>query len=237
MVGDTPGSVDRDGILRLDGLTPVGTGSRQDVFVLPQDPGTIVKVDRTDFVRIRGGMIRHLKRKFLPPSDHRPKFAEAREAMRLTLLLQGTRMPSPVAEFRGFVRTDRGLGTRHAHIRDADGSTARQVATLPGVETGTLEPDWVDAIEDLLRRFLDTGTIVNDLNPGNVVMSRGEGRFLCTLIDGYGDRAVVPLRRAMPALNTRKVHRQIASFSRRIGGRWDADACRLRMPAPSAQER
>lgn len=220
---------DAGGIVRLSDLEPIALGSRRRIFVLPSDPGTIVKVDRADWGRIPRGALTRLKRHVLPSTDERDKFVEAIEAMRVALRRQGSSLRLPVPAFRGFLNTDLGLGTMHERIRDETGDTAVPLTEWPRGEGARVDPPAQEALEDLVRRMMTLNLVVNDLHPGNVVIERGKAGPVCTLVDGYGDRATLRLRTMSPMLNTWKLHRRIAVFARGIGAEWDAEAMRFRV--------
>ena len=213
--------------LSLSGRPTAAQGGRRHIFLRPDDDGVFVKVDRPEWTRKRGGWLKRLKRILLPNSDLRAVHAEAREARRTARRAARRGVPNPLPRFHGYVETDLGLATQHERLRAPDGSNARELRAI-WVQAGRIyDADLIPPLEALMRQLLDLSVVVNDLHHGNIVVTQADGRTVMRLIDGYGDRAVIPLRTWFDAVNRRALHDRIARLGRKIGLRWDRRARRF----------
>lgn len=77
---------------------------------------------------------------------------------------------------------------------------------------------------DRLNAFLADVCALNvaapDLNHVNVARDHTLGRERFVLIDGFGDKAMVPLRTLFPTLNARRRDRQFEKLARFAPLRW-----------------
>jgi hypothetical protein len=196
--------------LQLKTAPVLATGQLRQIFQDPRDPRLLVKVLRADAIERRwGGRARWYKR--LPRALHYGGFVRELKEYISTRARQPDRDP-PIARVVGIVDTDLGLGLVSEKVIAPDGGLAPTLASLYEQERGFSE-----SIDRELARFLDgllaCNVIVGDMHAWNIVFgsdSRGGERFL--LVDGFGEKHVVPftsMSRHFNAHNTHKLYRRM----------------------------
>lgn len=198
--------------------TPVlATGQLRQIFQDPRDPRLLIKVLRADAIERRWGA-RAPWYKRLPRALHYGGFIrELKEYIATRARTPGR--DAPIARVIGVVDTDLGLGLVTEKVYSAEGGLAPTLAALYERERG-----FNAAIESELERFLDgllaCNVIVGDMHAWNIVLgsdSRGGERFV--LIDGFGEKHVIPvasMSRRFNARNTRKLYRRMREQLRRL---------------------
>jgi hypothetical protein len=119
--------------------------------------------------------------------------------------------PRCLSRIFGLIETDMGPGLLVEKITGADGTPATQLKEL--LKQGPLS----DSLKDKLRQLMDDlarhEVVLNDLGLRNMVLATepsGESRFV--LIDGFGERALIPLcsmSRRFNRFNTRRKFRKL----------------------------
>jgi hypothetical protein len=175
--------------LSLAAHTPVAQGYMRRVYAHPHRDDALVKVIRADTQRARTQGARNWLKRRGRTRQHVVFLREIREYLALR-----ARAPNvaPISHIFGFAQTDAGLGLVVERLQGEDGALAptlielyRRHGDAPWLREG------IDALFDALR---DHHVVVSDVNPGNVVYgcgSDGVPRF--ALVDGFGDKNVVPL--------------------------------------------
>jgi hypothetical protein len=197
-------------MLVLTDRTPLATGHLRQVFQHPQNPDCVIKVMRPDAVATRWGAgARWYKR--LPRTQHYIGYVrELKEYIATQAQPRGRN--APIARMVGIIETDIGLGLISEKVRDEHGALAPTLAVLYARENG-----FTPLIERELSRFfddlLDSNVIVGDMHAWNIVYgsdSRGGPRLV--LIDGFGEKHVIPrasMSRRFNARNTQRLFRRM----------------------------
>jgi hypothetical protein len=194
------------------------------VFAHPEREDWVVKVMRKDAVEARwGGARRWYKR--LPRARHYASYVrELKEYIALQARHPGA--IAPIARPRGIVETDLGLGLVMERIRGTNGGLAPTLLQLlreQGGMTALLDEELALLFSGLQSHEI----IVGDLHAGNIVYgsdARGGPRLI--LIDGFGEKNIVPRCSMSRRFNRLHTRQQFARLRREIA--------RLAATAPSA---
>ena len=198
-------------MIRLRGTEPFATGGRRWCYEHPGDPGRCIKVLRTDEGRyIKTG-------RTVVPSWMRREYDNNEDERRSLVALQ-RRLGEDYRHLPacdGYVETDLGRGLVLGLVRDADGRIARSVreALRDGVPLSELRP----AYDEMAAYFVSRGVLTRAILDHNLTAEDlGGGSWRVTLIDGFGDRAWVPLRGLIPALRKKTARERTARGWARI---------------------
>jgi hypothetical protein len=211
------------GAVSLSSLQPVAMGGGRLVFFHPDFPDCLLKVQKvktpgTVKERIDGLVGRRFASFATRDLRHEIKaYVDAR-------LRKGQAEGSfPVAEFRGLVETDLGIGLLVERIfRDGEliGPTVRKLA---GKEK-TLSDRHLALLNEFSRQLFAWKVRARDLNPGNIVLGDRDGRERFFLVDGLGDVTLVPLNTWFDAANGIELNRLFTISARGLRLKWDRNA-------------
>jgi len=190
---------------------PLAIGNLRAIWQHPQHTDLLIKTLRPDAVARRyDAPGKWLKR--LPRARQYTGFVrELKEYMALAARSPGA--VAPVARMVGIVETDHGLGLVSEKVVDERGSMAPSLHAIYRRNGGASA--WTDAALDrLLEELLRFNVIVGDLHASNIVHgtdSRG-GAPRLILVDGFGEKNVLPLNsisRWFNQHNTRRVYARL----------------------------
>ncbi len=198
------------GALQLD--TPrLARGGSRDVFQHPDHEHLLVKIVRA-------------ASKKGPASDkpwgsafrryefYTPYVREMKEYVAVHVRSHG--IPRCIQRCYGLVDTNLGLGMVVEKLCGADGGLAPNIARL--VRTHGITTRLWESVAGFHEEIRKHQFIVNDMNPSNVVraLEGGEERFV--LVDGLGEKNLIPIRTLIPGLNRYKIERDIKYFNLRL---------------------
>lgn len=125
------------------------------------------------------------------------------------------RIPDFIAPYHGFCETTRGVGLLVGRITDAAGALAPTLrrAARDGARAGDLGR----ALDGFMAEMLQSGAVASDLGPGNVVVAPGASGPRLVLVDGLGDRALIPVRQCSSLAHRHCLRRKHAQLSALIG--------------------
>lgn len=175
--------------LALHGRTPVAEGYMRRVYAHPHRDDALVKVIRADTQRARTQGARNwLKRR----GRTRQYVVFLREIREYLALRARAPQAAPISHIFGFEHTDAGLGLVVERLHGEDGALA---PTLIELFARHGDAPWLRAgIAALFDALREHHVVVSDVNPGNVVHGRGsDGVPRFALVDGFGDKNVIPL--------------------------------------------
>jgi len=142
----------------------------------------------------------------------------------VALAARATHGIAPVARMVGIVETDLGIGLVSEKIVDAHGALAPSLHAIYRQNGGASA--WTDAaLDTLLDELLRFNVIVGDLHASNIVYgtdSRG-GAPRLVLVDGFGEKNLLPLKslsRWLNQRNTRRVYRRLRQVLTRPVSSW-----------------
>jgi hypothetical protein len=176
-------------VLALGRCTPVAEGYMRRVYAHPHRHDALVKVIRADTQRARTRGARNwLKRR----GRTRQYVVFLREIREYLALRARAPQAAPISHIFGFEHTDAGLGLVVERLHGEDGALA---PTLIDLFTRHGDAPWLrEGIAALFDALREHHVVVSDVNPGNVVHGRGsDGVARFALVDGFGDKNVIPL--------------------------------------------
>ncbi|MCX7305572.1 MAG: YrbL family protein [Hyphomicrobiales bacterium] len=147
-------------------------------------------------------------KKSRPPGAYFAFLRELEEFVVLSRRQWGRDLPGllPVARINGLVQTSAGLGLVVERISDPRGGLAPTMMEL--VLRGELLPRHVLAMDRFLKRCSQLHIVFGDMTANNIVYSESRdpaGEFVA--VDGFGEKASVPVHRWSKAINDRKIAR------------------------------
>jgi hypothetical protein len=199
--------------LRLPALEPdaaIARGSERLVFDLADEPALLLK-------RLRPCALRRDRRGRPWDPVHLREMRAWRRAARFAAR---TGRPPPVAEIIASRPVDGGFVQLVRKVADADGRMGPTLAELAA--SGLLDERHLALLDGLAADLAAAGIVVYDAGPANIVLeTAGDGRARFVLVDGFGDRAAIPLRTWLPWLAVRRLDRALRGTARAVGLRWD----------------
>jgi len=202
--------------LRLSAERPFATGGRRLCFVHPLDPARCVKVLRTDDARfVKTG-------RTLVPAALRREYDNNEDERRALAALE-RRLSS--ADYRhlprcyGYEPTDLGRGLVLDLVRDepadeAPGPIARSVRQV--LAEGVPLEDLRAAYDAMGEHFIRCGVTTRAILDHNLAAQRRGAGWNLVLIDGFGERAWIPIRSMIPAVRRRSAQRRVERGWRRL---------------------
>lgn len=197
--------------LRLAERTPVANGKWRRVYEHPEGPERLIKVPRRDTeaqvaAKTPPGM-RRLHRYYIGPVMLRRELAEYRR-----MAAEPVSERRFLQEFLGLVATDLGPGLVVRAVRTEAGALAPTLQRL--LDEGGDPAPWLGQLEEFLAWFATSAVVTRDFRPQNLVHDAAGGRFV--LIDGLGDRTILPFCAWSPARNRRHKARAVRGIMRRV---------------------
>lgn len=220
--------------LQLSAMDPVAAGGTRLIYRLQNNADCLVKVLRPHTGRVRRGVSQLLAR--LRPGGNGwfqlREIAAYRRAERQ--IIRGKGMP-PVAMMLGPVATDLGWGLAVEAILDDSGlaPTVKQLA-----QEGRLDATALAALSHFAQEMLGWNLVIRDMKPDNIVyglslVDRQAGappRMI--LVDGLGDKNLLPSRTLFRTRNQRRLQRDFENLANWSGLHWDGRAFSLPAPPP-----
>lgn len=187
--------------LQLTRQAPLASGSGRHVYAHPEQPGVLIKVIRPDLTRARAARVR--------TAIHRKIHAYVDVHLRESA-------PLPFLQtVLGFVNTDLGLGLLVEAVTDENGALGPTLTAL--LHSKRYSAEHAAALAEFIRRIQASPVIAADINSHNLVFTRspdGIARFV--LIDGLGDKTLIPFGRLFPFLNRRQKRKRIERLLRYV---------------------
>ncbi|MFQ6552813.1 YrbL family protein [Aestuariibius insulae] len=180
-----------------DRLEAVARGSERVVYRLAERPGVLLKIAKG--------------RPQTPPPVYRYEQAlwDARRHLQ----------DVPLPQIFGTVPTELGLAQVVEEIADGEGRS-RTLASL--ATDGPLTDATLERLTEFARRAIEMGIPIHDPRARNLLYGVRDGEAAFVIVDGFGDRALVPLKRWLPWLNARVLNRRFDQVGREVGLIWDA---------------
>ena len=214
-------------IVSLRDAERVTQGGENELFLRPGKRSQLIKVLRPNvvarFERSRRLKSRIRRRLGIGPHKNLLRFYSAYIDAMVRAQDIG-RMP-PLPHPRAIMLTDRGLGLAVQMIRDAEGRMAPSLHDL--AEAGRLDDALIDKLNAFVADLYRFNVVCTDLVPRNIVYEGRHGRDRFVLVDGFGARNVLPIRRWSHRLNARALDAACLALARRIGLDWDGAARRI----------
>ncbi|KUJ79132.1 hypothetical protein AVO44_11100 [Ruegeria profundi] len=188
------------------------------MYACPDFPELLIKVTRPRKRPIRSYTKRLIRRVF-PDAIYRNALKEM-ECELKAALKSGTDIAQlPLARSFGVVQTDVGPGLVVERIQSEDGQLARQLSWV--CEQGTLSDEVLNQLNSFVKSLFQLQIVGRDIHPENIVYGLRNQTKMFVLIDGFGERNVIPLRTLSRRLNDRSLSRQMQYIADRTGLIWD----------------
>jgi len=196
---------------------PLVSGHQRSVYGVPDISDTVLKIPH---YRQQDGMHRVFKRslrRMFPAGRFRVLTKEAEFQMALTLRYPSEAVLLPLPQFRGFVATDEGLGALWQMAAARAGGLGRNLRQI--AEDGDLD-SVRGPLNTCAARLFRFGIVAPDLHAGNLVLDETAALARFLLVDGFGDRNVIPVRSMSRRLNEASLNKQLAHVAAEVGLFW-----------------
>ena len=205
--------------IKLSGLRPLTSGTRRDVYTLPGHPDLLIKVV-PPHKALAPRMVKRLIRGVLANTRYRNVLSEVKYEMLLSLRLGPDCASSPLPKCLGVVSTDLGAGVMVERISDRTGGLVR---TLFGLcASNEMDRDLLCHLNNLVAKVFDMHIVACDLHAGNIVFGQRHGKDAFFIVDGYGERTVIPVRNLSQRLNNSYLRKRMVMIASQTGLVWSA---------------
>jgi hypothetical protein len=196
-------------LVSLRERTPIAQGTRRVVYAHPDDPGLIIKVTRPDYLARRWTGTLSWRQKRRRYRHLLPFLLEIREHMAICAAWGSA--PRHIQNLVGFANTDLGFGLVSEAARTASGAYAPTLHQI--IMEGRFDERLATALETFRHDLLATPIVVTDLRPANIVCAEEpDGTPYFVLIDGIGEKTIVPINSFIGWLNRRYKERWVRDF-------------------------
>lgn len=197
----------------------IAKGTIRIVYEFPGQPDLLIKVFHDFERRSSRKRIKRLAWKLFPSLRYRSILSELKCEFFASLKMGQGIDALPLSRMLGIVQTDKGFGIVVERIAGLDGGLAPPLGHFLRNEAGRERV--VEALNTLAKQLFELHIVARDINGSNIVYgTRGAGPA-CFLIDGYGERNLIPLRSLSKRLNDRSLDQQFASIAQAAGLVWD----------------
>lgn len=205
-------------LLRLSDQEPLAKGGHRNVYAYPDQPALLIKVTRPRTRRNRS-FSKRLVRRILPDTAFRNALKEIECEMKAALKSGDEIAQLPLARSFGVVQTDVGPGVVVERIQSGDGQLANHLLSM--CQQQELSDQMLGDLNRFVGKLFELQIVGRDIHAENIVYGlRGQTRMFL-LIDGYGERNLVPLRSLSRRLNDRSLNKQMQQIADRTGLVWD----------------
>jgi hypothetical protein len=209
-------------MFKLRGVEPIAQGNKRFVFQHPNQPNLLIKVWKPDVVEERWGG----ERPWYKPTRRYGQYISFQREMSEYLAL-AVKFPDGVSvlqKLAGIVDTDYGIGVVVEKLVGRDGGLAPNLAALAHREGVT--PRILGKIDQFQKELLHFGVRVGKLHDRNLVlaMHNGEERFV--MVDGYGEKAAIPIHAWSSRLNSIHTRRRVQILLERLHKQYGASLAR-----------
>ncbi|WP_170755164.1 YrbL family protein [Ruegeria lacuscaerulensis] len=206
-------------LVHLSDKDLVATGGHRNVYAYPDQSDLLIKVTRPR-TRPNRSFAKRVVRYLLPDSVYRNALKELECEMKAALKSGPDIAKMPLARSFGVVQTDAGPGIVVERMESEDGSLAQDLMSLS--QQRRLPPEVLNKLNDFVHKLFDFQIVGRDIHAQNIVYGKRDSVPMFVLIDGYGERNLVPLRSLSRRLNDRSLNKQMHEIAVKTGLRWDA---------------
>lgn len=209
----------------LSGHQPIANGTVRSVYEFPGHPDLLIKVFTRAEDRVSHRAGKRLAWKLFPDARYRSTLKEIECELRVSLKLGADIEASPLSRMLGVVQTSRGAGVVVERINGPDGGLAQKLSQLSGKKpmTGKLLED----LNIFVSKMFDLHIVARDVKRSNIVYGQRGAVPAFFLIDGYGERNLIPLRSLSRHLNDRSLSQQFGIIAQKSGLTWHPDTRRF----------
>lgn len=199
-------------VLALASVEPIAAGNHRLVFDHPHDAGALIKVARPDRPKEPSAVKRYFSERSTWRHPYIPYVREITEQLALR-----ARAPADqrfFARVLGFVDTDLGLGLVVEKLARGDGKLAPDLASL--LKTGGMTPELRAQVGAFCEALLRCELVVSDLHPHNIVLASDAHGERLVLVDGIGEKVLIPIHRLSRIAKRRYLKRNIGRLLKKV---------------------
>ncbi len=205
-------------LLHLSDQEPLAKGGHRNVYAYPGQPDLLIKVTRPRTRRNRS-FSKRLIRRIMPDTAYRNALKEIECELKAALKSGEDIAQLPLARSFGVVQTDVGPGVVVERVQSEDSKLAKHLLWM--CEQHKLTEEVLVDLNRFVQKLFEYQIVGRDIHEQNIVYGlRGQVRMFL-LIDGYGERNLIPLRTLNRRLNDRSLNKQMQMIADRTGLRWD----------------
>ena len=196
--------------LDVSSLEIVSRGQKRNIRILPGSTNAVLKTIRPDIVDSSGQfMHKNLLQSLRPHGCHCSTLRELEEYIIQCRRNHASNQHSlPIAHIIGLLPTNEGLGLLVEKITDQHGDLAPTMAEL--IKSNKIKNKHLSALEDFRNRCIDNHIVIGDLHAGNITYTESRSnKPECVCIDGYGEKALIPVHRWSRTLNRARINKII----------------------------
>lgn len=212
-------------IIDLPDGQQISRGTVRLVFEFPDQPDLLIKVFHDFKKRSSRKRLKRLAWKLFPTYRFRSILSELKCEMLVVLKLGTALEQIPISRMFGVVQTSRGPGVIVERINGPDKQLAPSLHAF--FRAGKMDENVLEALNEFVERMFRLKIVARDVNLSNIVYGLRDNREQCILIDGYGERNLIPLRSMSKRLNDRSLNKQFMAIAEGSGLEWDSGARRL----------
>lgn len=208
-------------VIELSDNERVANGTVRIVYEFPGQPDLLIKVFHAFEDRSSKRPFKRLAWRFFPTLKYRSLLNELKCELLVSLKLGSDIKRMPISRMLGTVQTNRGVGVVVERIHGLDGGLAAQLSRISNRKLA--DQPILDALNAFVQKMFDLHIVARDINGSNIVYgTRGAGAA-CFLIDGYGERNIIPLCSLSKRMNDRSLNRQFAMIAQKADLIWDSE--------------
>ena len=220
------GAVRAEPPVRLDGVAPVAAGRRRDVFAHPSRANLLLKREKPRPQHGARSLTDRFRRR-RPEGSNKSLVDEYRTYVCVATLADRLDRPVPIAGFGPILRTEAGLAQVWDRVGDGRGGLARTLRAI--CREGAFDAAMLARLNAFVADVYALNVVAPDLHDTNVVLDEEGDARRFVLVDGFGDKTLVPIRTWLPWLNARQLDRRFARFAGQAPLEWRPDARRFRL--------
>ncbi|GAF54861.1 hypothetical protein JCM18901_465 [Psychrobacter sp. JCM 18901] len=201
-------------MLDIEQLKPLGEGTQKIVFEYPDDSNKVIKIIKSEHATPDGGRAGQYKlRAHRSQGIYRQFRRELLQYLQLCKSHYGAlKFTFPIETVYGFVATDQGLGLVTERITSPSG---RAFSVYDLVKEGLFTDRHAAALDQFFDECCDMHVVFGEVNIAGIMYTeQRQGKPEFVLVDGIGEKLIIPFRSMSKTINTRnirKVERHIKS--------------------------
>jgi len=197
-------------------------GSLREVYRFPGQPDLLVKVRAVGKLHLNPGFFKRTVWRILPDSRFRNTLKELESEAKAAIKLGASIQDLPMPRMHGVVHTNRGTGLVVERIKGINGELAENMGRV-FAKGGRVPQNAIEDLNRFVRTMFELQVVARDIGTLNIVYGMRGSKTGFYLVDGYGERNVVPLRTLSRRLNDRSLNRQFSRIAAETGLVWHSD--------------
>lgn len=195
-------------------LKKIDAGTQKDIYEHPSETDKIIKIMKSEHATPDGGRAgQHKLRAHRSQGIYRQFRRELLQYLQLCKSHYGAlKFTFPIETVYGFVATDQGLGLVTERVTSPSG---RAFSVYDLVKEGLFTDRHAAALDQFFNECCDMHVVFGEVNIAGIMYTeQRQGKPEFVLVDGIGEKLIIPFRSMSKTINTRnirKVERHIKS--------------------------